>query len=56
MMCSQLRELAVSPCISTLLVLLSMKVSADSASLAGSLWRCTRASDQSQFVIEVAPE
>jgi hypothetical protein len=37
--------------ISTMLVLLSAGASADGISLAGSLWRCTRASDRSQFVI-----
>jgi hypothetical protein len=41
--------------ISTMLVLLSMEAAADGASLAGSLWRCTRASDQSQFVITFYP-
>ncbi len=41
--------------ISTMLVLLSMGAAADGASLAGSLWRCTRASDQSQFVITFYP-
>ncbi|PVE23445.1 hypothetical protein DC522_15670 [Microvirga sp. KLBC 81] len=37
------------------LVLLSAGASADSTSLAGSLWRCTRASDQSRFVITFYP-
>jgi hypothetical protein len=41
--------------ISTMLVLLSMGASADGISLAGSLWRCTRASDRSQFVITFYP-
>jgi hypothetical protein len=41
--------------ISTMLVLVSMGASADGATLAGSLWRCTRASDQSQFVITFYP-
>jgi hypothetical protein len=41
--------------ISTMLVLLSMGASADGANLAGSLWRCTRTSDQSQFVITFYP-
>ncbi len=41
--------------ISTMLVLLSMGAAADGASLAGSLWRCTRASDQSEFVITFYP-
>jgi hypothetical protein len=37
------------------LVLLSMGASADGAGLAGSFWLCTRASDQSQFVITFYP-
>lgn len=37
------------------LVLLSAGASADGASLAGSLWQCTRASDRSQFVIAFYP-
>ena len=41
--------------ISTMLVLLSAGASADGTSLAGSLWRCTRASDRSQFVITFYP-
>jgi hypothetical protein len=41
--------------ISTMLLLLSAGVSADGTSLASSLWRCTRASDQSQFVITFYP-
>jgi hypothetical protein len=41
--------------ISTMLVLLSAGASADGISLAGSLWRCTRASDRSQFVITFYP-
>ncbi len=41
--------------ISTMLVLLSTGALADGASLAGSLWRCTRASDQSRFVITFYP-
>ncbi|MBA1159194.1 hypothetical protein [Microvirga mediterraneensis] len=41
--------------ISTMLVLLSMGAAADGTSLAGSLWQCTRASDQSQFVITFYP-
>jgi hypothetical protein len=39
---------------SIILILLSMGA-ADGASLAGSLWRCTRASDHSQFVITFYP-
>jgi hypothetical protein len=38
-----------------MLVLLSAGASADGTSLAGSLWQCTRASDQSQFVITFYP-
>jgi hypothetical protein len=37
------------------IVLLSPKTLADGMSLAGSLWQCTRASDQSQFVITFYP-
>ena len=35
------------------LVLVPLSTLADGMSLAGSLWQCTRASDQSQFVITV---
>lgn len=38
-----------------MLVLLSAGAAADGTSLAGSLWRCTRASDHSQFVIAFYP-
>jgi hypothetical protein len=38
-----------------MLILLSAGASADGTSLAGSLWQCTRASDQSQFVITFYP-
>jgi hypothetical protein len=38
-----------------ILVLLSAGAAADGTSLAGSLWRCSRASDQSQFVIAFYP-
>jgi hypothetical protein len=41
--------------ISTMLVLLSAGAVADGTSLAGSLWQCTRVSDQSQFVITFYP-
>jgi hypothetical protein len=37
------------------LILLAAGASADGTSLAGSLWRCTRASDHSQFVITFYP-
>jgi hypothetical protein len=37
------------------LLLMSSDALADSASLAGSLWRCTRATDRSQFVITFYP-
>lgn len=38
-----------------MLVLLSAGAAADGTSLAGSLWRCTRTSDHSQFVIAFYP-
>ncbi|KLK91017.1 hypothetical protein AA309_22865 [Microvirga vignae] len=40
---------------SLVLALLSAGASADGASLAGSLWQCTRASDKSRFVITFYP-
>src|SRR4051812_2039172 len=38
------------------IVLVPSAVVADGMSLAGSLWQCTRSSDQSQFVITFYPE
>jgi hypothetical protein len=45
----------VLPSLAAALLLISSDALAGSASLAGSLWRCTRATDRTQFVITFYP-